>query len=238
MPFGCFVALRSLSHSLLLLQPSFGQLLVSFMPLHSFRPSLRFITPRSYLKYLLQGLAHLATLKAKHKWCTFLFAKPSLQYSLGSIPLHYVLHSLQSHSVHPLPIILLALLACYINHIECVKQITTVLIKWVLPQLFLFTVFNINIISWDIFLRIRVYASSSKFNQVLLLIISHTIFVFGISIVNMKMKKYARNTHAVSNNSYRVLETNQNYHWWSSNWKIKPTNYHPISLPSAGKSVA
>ena len=35
--------------------------------------------------------------------------KPTLQYSLCSIPLHYVLHSLQSHSVHPLPIILRAL---------------------------------------------------------------------------------------------------------------------------------
>lgn len=41
--------------------------------------------------------------------CTYLSAKLTLQYSLGSIPLHYVLHSLQSHSVHPLPIILLAL---------------------------------------------------------------------------------------------------------------------------------
>ena len=37
------------------------------------------------------------------------FCKPTLQYSLGSIPLHYVLHSFRSHSVHPLPIILLAL---------------------------------------------------------------------------------------------------------------------------------
>ena len=40
---------------------------------------------------------------------TYFFAKPTLQYSLGSIPLHYVLHSFRSHSVHPLPIILLAL---------------------------------------------------------------------------------------------------------------------------------
>ena len=73
-PSGASLSLRSLSHSLLLLQPSFGQLPVSFMPLHSFRPSLRFITPRSYLKYLLQGMAHIATHKAEHKWCTFLFA--------------------------------------------------------------------------------------------------------------------------------------------------------------------
>ncbi len=113
MPFGCFVALRSLSHSLLLLQPSFGQLLVSFMPLHSFRPSLRFITPRSYLKNLLQGMAHFAHSQIKAQAMHIPFRKPTLQYSLGSIPLHYVLHSFQSHSVHPLPIILLALLACY-----------------------------------------------------------------------------------------------------------------------------
>lgn len=37
------------------------------------------------------------------------FSQATLQYSLGSIPLHYVLHSFRSHSVHPLPIILLAL---------------------------------------------------------------------------------------------------------------------------------
>lgn len=37
------------------------------------------------------------------------FRKPTLQYSLGFIPLHFVLHSFRSHSVHPLPIILLAL---------------------------------------------------------------------------------------------------------------------------------
>ena len=37
------------------------------------------------------------------------FRKPSLQCSLGSISLHYVLHSFQSHSVHPLPIIWRAL---------------------------------------------------------------------------------------------------------------------------------
>ena len=37
------------------------------------------------------------------------FRNSSLQYSLGSIPLHCVLHSFQSHSVHPLPIIWRAL---------------------------------------------------------------------------------------------------------------------------------
>jgi hypothetical protein len=38
-----------------------------------------------------------------------ILSQATLQYSLGSIPLHYVLHSFRSHSVHPLPIILLAL---------------------------------------------------------------------------------------------------------------------------------
>ncbi len=40
------------------------------------------------------------------------FSQTNTTYSLGFIPLHYVLHSFQSHSVHPPPIILLALLAC------------------------------------------------------------------------------------------------------------------------------
>src|SRR5678815_2215397 len=40
----CSATLRSLSHFFLLL-PSFGQLHVSCMPLHSFRPSFRSITP-------------------------------------------------------------------------------------------------------------------------------------------------------------------------------------------------
>jgi hypothetical protein len=38
------------------------------------------------------------------------FAKPLLQYSPGSTPLYYVLHSLQAHSVHPLPIYLFSFL--------------------------------------------------------------------------------------------------------------------------------
>ena len=48
LPFGCYVALRSLSHHLLLLQHSSRQLLVSFR-YTSFIPSLRsaIITPRS-----------------------------------------------------------------------------------------------------------------------------------------------------------------------------------------------
>ena len=64
LPFGCFVTLRSLSHSLLLLQPSFGQLLVSFatsfitfyvpLPLHRVRTyavaSLHGFPPATILK--------------------------------------------------------------------------------------------------------------------------------------------------------------------------------------------
>ena len=102
MPFGCFVSLRSLSHSLLLLQPSFGQLLVSFMQLHSFRPSLRYITPCSQPDYLLQCNGTLTLTQSKAQVMHIPFRKPTLQCSLGSIPLNYVLHSFQSHSVHPL----------------------------------------------------------------------------------------------------------------------------------------
>ncbi len=67
LPFGCFVALRSLSHCLQLIRHSSRQLLVSFMTLHSFRPSFRSITPRSQLTNLLQDMAHLATHIANHK---------------------------------------------------------------------------------------------------------------------------------------------------------------------------
>ena len=40
---------------------------VSFMPLRSFRPPFRYITPRSQLDHLLQGMAHYQQHKAKHK---------------------------------------------------------------------------------------------------------------------------------------------------------------------------
>jgi hypothetical protein len=82
---------------------------VSFLPPHSFRPSFRSITPRSQPDHLLQGMAHYPTHKAKAQVMHIPFSQAMLQYSLGSIPLHYVLHSFRSHSVHPLPIILLAL---------------------------------------------------------------------------------------------------------------------------------
>ena len=101
----CSATLRSLSHFFLLL-PTFGQLQVSCMPLHSFRPSFRSITPvrsqapcfRSYhptpgTQLLIQAGCHA-------------LRKPTLQYSPGSIMLHYVLHSFQSHTGHPLPSVL------------------------------------------------------------------------------------------------------------------------------------
>ncbi len=45
------------------------------------------------------------------------------------------------------------------------------------------------------------YVTCSKFRHVLFLIIALVIFVFGISIPDTKMRKYARNTNAVSNSS-------------------------------------
>jgi len=50
------------------------QLPVSFMPLRSFRPSLRFITPRSQLNNLLQGMAHLPNTQAYPK-CAHSFSQ-------------------------------------------------------------------------------------------------------------------------------------------------------------------
>ncbi len=87
LPFGCFVALRSLSHSLLLLQPSFGQLLVSFAPLHSLRPSFRYHYTTFVAMQMLHFMAsQLQTHKSHHTaGSTFHFAKPTLQYSLGFI---------------------------------------------------------------------------------------------------------------------------------------------------------
>lgn len=68
---------------------------VSFTPLRSLLPSLRFITPRSQLficdmagQALKQGTNH-------YTGPAPAIRKPTLQYSLGFIPLHFVIHSLQ-----------------------------------------------------------------------------------------------------------------------------------------------
>ena len=105
----CSATLRSLSHFFLLL-PSFGQLLwpvcnfVHFVlrsaPLHPFVP--RHFASGHGIPPPAQG----ATPGGMH----MPFIKSTLRYSLGSIMLHYVLHSLQSHPVHPLPsVVVLAL---------------------------------------------------------------------------------------------------------------------------------
>ena len=90
---GCFVSLRSLSHSLLLLQPAFGQLLVSF---HATSFITSFV-PFHYTTFVTHTPLHRrATLELIHEPSTRdaqPFRKPSLLYSLGSISLHYVLHS-------------------------------------------------------------------------------------------------------------------------------------------------
>lgn len=111
MPFGCSAMLRSLSHFLQSLLIPHGSSCV----LHatSFISS---SVPLHYTTFAARPFAArhgtLSNTQSKAQVMHIPFRKPTLQYSLGSIPLHYVLHSLQSHSVHPLPIILLALLAC------------------------------------------------------------------------------------------------------------------------------
>ena len=113
LPFGCFVTLRSLSRYLQLLQHSSRQPLVSFTPLHSLRPSFRYhYTTFVAFPLLLFMAAHLQTHKAKTQWAAHSTTQ-SLRYNTHwvSLSLHYVLHSFQSGSVHPLPIIF-ARLAC------------------------------------------------------------------------------------------------------------------------------
>ncbi|MBB1285244.1 hypothetical protein HRH25_12740 [Flavisolibacter sp. BT320] len=57
---------------------------VSFMPPHSFRPSFRYITPRSQLDHLLQGMAHYPTHKAKAQVMHIPFRKP--RYNTHWVP--------------------------------------------------------------------------------------------------------------------------------------------------------
>ena len=59
---------------------------VSFMPPHSFRPSFRYITPRSQLcRCSFHGFPPANTQIQPTAGSTFHFATPTLQYSLGSI---------------------------------------------------------------------------------------------------------------------------------------------------------
>ena len=83
---------------------------VSCMPLRSFRPrsaSLHPFVARHFASgHDIPPHRYTAMPGGMH----IPFAKPALQYTLGSIMLHYVLHSLQSHPVHPLPsVVVLAL---------------------------------------------------------------------------------------------------------------------------------
>ncbi len=97
-----------------LLMLSFGQLLVSFSPLHSLRPSFRYHYTSFAAITLLHFMAsHLQVHKANTRREAH-FISQYLRYNTHRVPLslHYVLHSFQSGSVHPLPIILRALLAC------------------------------------------------------------------------------------------------------------------------------
>ena len=98
----------SLSHYLQLRLLRHGSLLCPIAALRSFRPPLRCITPRSQpLIAPRQGFRkpnHITYAIAESP----AFPQATLQYSLGSIPLRFVLHSRQSCSVHRLPIIWLA----------------------------------------------------------------------------------------------------------------------------------
>jgi len=70
----------------ILLQLSFGQLLVSFAPLHSLHPTFRYHFATFVAIHLLRFMAsHLLHTKANAREATFHFAKPTLQYSLGFI---------------------------------------------------------------------------------------------------------------------------------------------------------
>ncbi len=113
MPFGCFAKLRSLSHYLQLRQPSFGQLLVSFIATSFFWSFVRLHYTSFVARYLFQGMAHYPPHKAKAHVMHIPFHKASPTILTGfHFRLHYVLHSFQQHSVHSLPIILRAFLAC------------------------------------------------------------------------------------------------------------------------------
>jgi hypothetical protein len=88
---------------------------VSFAALHSFVPHFAsFHLVRSYT-FCFKAWSALLTHKTQTHAATYLFAKPTLQYSLGSIqrrpvpiPIGIVASSFQYCSVHPLPIIWLA----------------------------------------------------------------------------------------------------------------------------------
>ena len=95
MPFGCSASLRSLSCCLQFLLIPHGSYCVlhatsfisSFVPLHYTTFAAKPFSPRQSLP------SH--TQKAIRLGMHLPFRKPSLQYSLGSIPLHFVIHSLQ-----------------------------------------------------------------------------------------------------------------------------------------------
>lgn len=92
----CFLQLRLLRH---------GSLLCPIAALCSFRPLLRSISPRSQLSICSRAGPRSQHTYANHRRRHLPFRKPALQYSPGSIPLRFVLHSLQPCSVHRLPII-------------------------------------------------------------------------------------------------------------------------------------
>ena len=101
-PSGCY---RRFVILLAVPSPSFGQLLCpSRHFVHFFLRSASLHLVRSYSFASRPGIP-LANAQTNTQGNAPAFRKPTLQYSPGSIPLHYVIHSLQQRSVHPLPII-------------------------------------------------------------------------------------------------------------------------------------
>ena len=76
---------------------------VSFAALHSTAPHFRFITPRSLLKKLLQGMAHPACHPELGEGWAHAFRKPTTRLT-GFHSASFVAISFQYCSVHPLPI--------------------------------------------------------------------------------------------------------------------------------------
>ncbi|MBS1952195.1 MAG: hypothetical protein JST37_14415 [Bacteroidetes bacterium] len=68
---------------------------VSFTPLCSFLPPFRYTSPRSLLPVCFKAGSRHQSIKTNTQAGHQPLHKPPLQYSLGFIPLHYVIHSLQ-----------------------------------------------------------------------------------------------------------------------------------------------
>ena len=113
MPFGCSATLRSLSHFLQLLQPSFGQLLCPSCHFIHFVLRSATLHPFVAMTICFKAWHTYANTQSKAQVMHMPFRKANATILTGFHSATLVLHSFQSHSVHPLPIFVLALLACH-----------------------------------------------------------------------------------------------------------------------------